>query len=271
MDSRLKLNLHTHTFRCNHAAVNEREYVESAIKAGVKILGFADHTPQPFKNGYVSGMRMTMSQIEDYARTVHDLKKEYEGQIKILLGFEVEYYPECFEGLCSALTDVDYDYFILAQHYTKNEYDGRYVGGKCTVETFGDYVDAICTGLDYDCFTYVAHPDLPRFKGDETVYNDYMRRICEKAKEKNVPLEINLLGLGERRFYPRMQFWKIAAEVGNVAICGVDAHTPLDFNCHETYREAVEIAERMGIEVVDDVILKSPKGEKRLPDISDIL
>lgn len=271
MDSNLNLNLHTHTVRCNHAVGSEREYVESAIKAGIKILGFADHTPQPFGNGHISGMRMAMSQIEDYAKTVHDLKKEYEGQIKILLGFEVEYYPKCFEGLCSALTNVDYDYFILAQHYTKNEYDGRYVGGKCTVEMLEDYVDAICTALDYDCFTYVAHPDLPKFKGDEAVYNEYMRRICNKAKEKNIPLEINLLGLGERRFYPNPAFWKIAAEVGNIAICGIDAHTPMDFNCRETYLEALKMAEKAGVKVVDNVILKSPKGEKRLPDISDII
>ena len=41
-------NYHTHTARCNHASGTEREYVEAAIKSGLKILGFADHTPYPF-------------------------------------------------------------------------------------------------------------------------------------------------------------------------------------------------------------------------------
>lgn len=272
-NSLLKVNLHTHTFRCNHAVGREREYVENAIKSGIKILGFADHTPQPFDNGHVSGMRMSMSQIEDYANTINDLKREYKDSIKILLGFEVEYYPRCFRGLCDALSDVEYDYFILAQHYTKNEYDGRYVGGRCSVETFGDYVDAVCEALDYDCFTYVAHPDLPRFTEDKDIYARYMRRICEKAKEKNVPLEINLLGLGERRFYPNAEFWKIAAEVGNDAVCGIDAHTPNDFNNHgKNYDEAVCMANNLGIKIInDEILLKSPKGSKGLPDISDIL
>lgn len=268
MNEILKLNLHTHTFRCNHADGKEREYVERAISAGVKILGFADHSPQPFPGGYVSGMRMRMSQIEDYVNTIHNLKREYAGQIEILLGFEVEYYPLCFENLCRSLVDVDYDYFILAQHYTKNEFDGKYVGVNCTLETFEDYVNAICTALDYDCFTYVAHPDLPKFKGDRDIYQAQMRRICEKAKEKNVPLEINLLGLGERRFYPRAEFWKIAAEVGNKAICGVDAHTPDNFDCNETYQLALKLAKEWGVEVLDDILLKSPKGEKKLPVIS---
>ena len=39
-------NYHTHTWRCRHADGTEREYVETAIEAGFKILGFSDHTPQ---------------------------------------------------------------------------------------------------------------------------------------------------------------------------------------------------------------------------------
>ena len=93
MDNRLKLNLHTHTARCNHAAGEEREYVENAIEAGIKILGVADHTPQPFPGGHISRMRMRMSEIEDYTKTVNSLKREYKGQIEILL---LRLYVLCF-------------------------------------------------------------------------------------------------------------------------------------------------------------------------------
>jgi len=41
-------NYHTHTPRCNHATGEERAYVEQAIKKGLKILGFSDHTPYIF-------------------------------------------------------------------------------------------------------------------------------------------------------------------------------------------------------------------------------
>jgi histidinol-phosphatase (PHP family) len=44
----MKINYHTHTTRCHHAAGTEREYVEAAIANGIKVLGFADHTPYPF-------------------------------------------------------------------------------------------------------------------------------------------------------------------------------------------------------------------------------
>ena len=38
-------NYHTHTYRCGHAEGSERDYAEKAAKAGLRILGIADHTP----------------------------------------------------------------------------------------------------------------------------------------------------------------------------------------------------------------------------------
>lgn len=68
-------NYHTHTWRCRHADGTEREYVERAIEGGLKILGFSDHSPYPFPDGYDSGMRMWLDQVEGYVDTVLALKK----------------------------------------------------------------------------------------------------------------------------------------------------------------------------------------------------
>lgn len=68
-------NYHTHTWRCRHADGTEREYVERAIEGGLKILGFSDHSPYPFPDGYDSGMRMRLDQVEGYVDTVLALKK----------------------------------------------------------------------------------------------------------------------------------------------------------------------------------------------------
>ena len=53
----LRANYHTHTYRCQHAYGSEREYIEAAIRMGITELGFSDHVPCPFKDGYVSGLR----------------------------------------------------------------------------------------------------------------------------------------------------------------------------------------------------------------------
>ena len=52
----IQTNLHNHTFRCHHATGTDREYIEAAIRNGVRVLGFSDHTPQIFGTDYVSGM-----------------------------------------------------------------------------------------------------------------------------------------------------------------------------------------------------------------------
>lgn len=72
----------------------------------------------------------------------------------------------------------------------------------------------------------MAHPDVIRFTGDDVVYEREMRRLCLAAKEKHIPLEINLLGIRDGRYYPRELFWKIAGEVGCEVILGCDAHEP---------------------------------------------
>ena len=51
-DFTMKTNFHTHTARCCHASGRDEEYVQSAIRGGYQILGFADHSPWQFSSSY---------------------------------------------------------------------------------------------------------------------------------------------------------------------------------------------------------------------------
>lgn len=114
-------NYHTHTWRCRHADGTEREYVERTIEGGLKILGFSDHSPYPFPDGYDSGMRMRLDQVEGYVDTVLALKKEYDKDIEIHLGLETEYFPRFWDQLIDFLSDYPFEYFVLGQHSLGNE------------------------------------------------------------------------------------------------------------------------------------------------------
>ena len=74
-------------------------------------------------------------------------------------------------------------------------------------------------------FTYIAHPDLINFTGDDAVYVSEIRRICRASKEYDVPLEINFLGIREGRLYPRDLFWKTVGEEKAPVTFGFDAHS----------------------------------------------
>ena len=100
----MKVNLHTHTTRCRHASGTEREYIENAIAGGLGRLGFSDHAPYVFRDGYYSNFRMMQEQQEDYVTTLQALREEYKDKIDIRIGYEAEYYPEFFEDFLKLIT-----------------------------------------------------------------------------------------------------------------------------------------------------------------------
>lgn len=248
-------NLHTHTVRCNHAVGEDREYVEAAIRAGMTVLGFADHCPQFFPvKDYYSHFRMHPEQAAEYAESINALKKEYAADIRILLGFETEYYPETFGALMDFVRPLGLDYMIMGQHFVGNEYDeGSYyaasVGKK--EDYLARYVAQVKEGLLTGAFTYLAHPDLVWYGGDPDFYKQQMTDLCRFAKEHNIPLEFNLLGLVNGRSYPTPAFWDIVAETGAKAIIGWDAHSPEMLLDRGAYDSGVARLSSHGITPID--------------------
>lgn len=256
-------NLHTHTYRCNHATGSDRAYVEYAIKSGIKVLGFSDHCPQFFpKAGYYSHFRMEPTLTEDYVKSVRSLAKEYKDDITILLGFETEYHPATFQKLMDFLKDFNPDYLILGQHLIGNEFDEKdfYMGKRGGENFLTKYVDQVIEAFNTEKFTYLAHPDLVNYKGNASHYIKECTRLCQSAKEKNISLEYNMLGKFYRRNYPNPEFWKIAKEVGNSVVIGFDAHMPTFLLNKDLRNECIEDLTSLGITPVEfeDISIVKP-------------
>lgn len=220
-------NYHTHTVRCRHATGTEREYVEEAIKNGFKILGFSDHVPQPYPDGFTSGIRMTMDELPGYIDTLAELREEYKDRIEILIGFEVEFFPRYFDKLLKILRSYPVDYIIQGQHNIPDEVHGFYAGFETDDEDMlKEYADLTIEGMKTGLFTYLAHPDLINFKGSSRVYQKHMCRIIEASVDLKIPLEINMYGFIDRRNYPCDLFFGMASEMGASFVIGCDAHRP---------------------------------------------
>lgn len=244
-------NYHTHTTRCKHATGRDEEYVESAIAAGIKTLGFSDHAPYLFKNtDYYSNFRMRVDELHAYAESVRSLAQKYQRDIRILLGFELEYYPDLFQDEIAFLQGVNPDYLLLGQHFVGNEIGETYSAAANKGDEFlPQYVTQVLEGLKTGKFLYLAHPDLPSCAFSPDVVQAEYRRLCEGAKGFGIPLEINLLGLREGRVYPNEAFFKIAAEVGNEIVIGVDAHHPDTLLDKDTEGKALALCDRLGLNV----------------------
>ena len=232
--------------------------MERAIEGGFRIFGFSDHTPQPFPGQYVSSVRMSLSELEGYCDTVLDLKREYRGQIEILLGLEAEYYPDLFPELCDFLKDYPIEYLLLGQHWTAGEplgvISGRPTEEEAVIET---YVEECIAALSTGRFLYLAHPDLINYVGPEEVYDRYMLRLCEAAKSLSVPLEINLLGMEYGRHYPNSHFWSLVGKVGNQVIIGTDAHHVENvFRPDQVKRAYEELIRPCGLNIIPGNVLE---------------
>jgi histidinol-phosphatase (PHP family) len=244
----LPYNYHTHTARCNHADGTDREYVEAAIQAGIKTLGFSDHAPYLFPNtDYYSAFRMRTDQLFEYADSVLALQKEYEKDIRILLGFELEYYPAFYEAEKRFLSQVQPDYCIMGQHFAGNEIDSKYIDA----ETFSAYITQILEGLKTGDFLYLAHPEIAgAHYSPEAVEREYTR-LCKGAKRMGIPLEINFLGIRTNRCYPNDALLKIAAKVGNEMVFGLDSHESESVNDPATLQKAHELVDKFGLKLIE--------------------
>lgn len=263
MNRRPFVNYHSHTTRCMHAAGSEEEYVLQAIEAGMDVLGFADHSPWPYQSDFVADMRMRISELEGYISTVRGLQRKYADKIRIHCGLECEAFPEFYPWLREIRANGKVDYLLLGNHYDTSDerHNGPYFGRCATPERAFRYMETTIAGMESGLFLYLAHPDLflHRYPEFDAAAEQVCRELCEAARRLDMPVEFNLLGYKRnpdsraRGYvgYTSEEFWRIAAETGNRAVIGVDAHTPDALDCASLYAGVRAKLEGMGIEVID--------------------
>lgn len=252
-------NYHTHTYRCKHATQDVMSYCQSALDNGLQVLGISDHTALP--DNRWPHIRMDIEELPGYCAAVDEAQKSYPDLI-ILKGAECEYAPE-YDAFFrdTLLGELKFDYLIGAAHFfpMDGEWIGSYggVNSKRELQAYAKYfIESMETGL----FAFMAHPDLfgNSYHSWDNDAIDASRDIFTAAAELKIPLEINGYGLrkpkidtveGQRRMYPWIQFWELAAEYEIEFIVNSDAHSPEDIIGN--MEEAAAIGERLGLAAAD--------------------
>lgn len=254
-------NYHTHTYRCSHATGTEEEYIERAIANGIKYMGFSDHIPFASDDGFESTYRIPAAQVKDYHDTIAQLREKYKDKIEIKIGFEAEYYPNSFEKMLKNAIEYGGEYLILGQHFLGEEFlDGVYTAVEnYSVQHLQKYVGIVTEAIESGVFTYVAHPDIFDFRGNDETYRREMRKLCIAARENDVPLEINFLGIRDNRRYPNMKFWEIAGKEQPPVTFGFDAHDTEAAFDGESLEKAKRMVEKYSLNYI---------GKPKIIDIS---
>ncbi|MBO4631877.1 MAG: histidinol-phosphatase [Lentisphaeria bacterium] len=253
-----RVNLHTHTARCKHASGSVDDYCREAVKAGITILGFTEHTPFHDKEYY--GSRMDFSEMPDYIREIEEARVHY-PQLTILSGLELDYRPILGKQfyLDELIHKYSLDYVIAGVHFlpAANGRCAHYVtwSNPMPLDILKAFVHESVRVMELGIITYLAHPDLtarclPRWTPDvRAAYLD----IIDAAADLHIPLEINAYGLrkdwidtpeGKRAQYPWLPFWELVAQHGGIeVVTGSDAHRPEDVwgNLDDTFAIAAKV------------------------------
>lgn len=256
-------NYHSHTARCGHAWGTDDEFVQAAIDNGYSVLGFSEHSPWPFMDGYQeidTRQRIMMEDLDSYLTDMHMLQEKYKDQIEIKIGLECEYFPQYFAWLKTVKTKLDY--LLLGVHCSDHdEHLSHYYARSTKPEQVEEYLRCALEGMESGMFAYLAHPELcladyPEF---DDVCKEMVHSICRKAKELDMPLEYNLYGVDKQHRgrqkglgYPCNLFWEAAADHGCTAIIGVDAHRPVNFE-RQRFLDAQDYLNALNICLIDEI------------------
>ena len=263
----MKANYHTHTQRCGHAEGTDEQYVRAALEQKFDVLGFSDHVPWPYKTSFTNpGVRMLLSQIDEYLTAVRRLKEKYADQMEILAGFECEYFPQYMGWLADMAQEKQLDYLILGNHYDQTDETGMYFGLCTTAAQLRSYVNSTVKGIESGLFAYLAHPDqfLRRYQPFDDNCRAAARDLAQACAQYHLPMEYNvhdryLAPMTNRVSYPHPEFFEIAAQAGVQMIIGLDAHEPQELSDPTQWDLAQRELKKYGELFIDRIALRGGK------------
>ena len=259
MKNPIASNLHTHTYRCNHAEGDVDDYCREAVKAGLDTMGMSDHTALPDDRWL--GVRMPYVDLPAYMDSITRAQEKY-PKLRVLRAAECEFdecYVEYFRD--ELLGKYKCDYLIGAVHFFPHQ--GEWVSPFMDLKdskTMRDFTDYFIKSMASGLFAFMAHPD--NFGASMPIFDDEAkactRALCEAAVDLNVIWEVNGYGFrkapvetptGTRPPYPLEDFWNIVSDYPIRVVANSDAHRPVDVAAN--IDDALDLAQRYGLRVVD--------------------
>jgi len=240
------VDLHNHTSLCNHASGDISQYIEMAIKNGVKIFGFSDHAPMDYDQKY----RMNFNDMKNYELDIQRNKVKYKDKIEILLGYEVDYLKGHMD---ERVLHSNVDYLIGSVHFIDKwgfdnpEFIGEYKN-KNIDDIWQKYFDTIKEMADTKLFDIVGHLDLIKVfkfmpsKNISIIAKDALISI----KNANMTLELNVAGYRKpiNEAYPSKELLKQAFKLDIPITFGSDAHKPEQVGLYND--KIIELAKSVG-------------------------
>ncbi len=242
----MKIDLHNHTTRCNHATGTLDAYIERAIELGIDVYGFSEHAPMDFDETY----RVSFADRGAYEAEVRAARKHYRDRIDIRLGYEVDWLPGHMDD---RVLQADVDYLIGSVHFLEKwgfdnpEFIGEWEARDIDT-VWGDYFTAVEAMAESGWFDIVGHFDLIKlFKHlPATDIRTLARPALSAIARSGMVLEINTAGLRKlvAEIYPSRTLLEEAFSLNIPVTFGSDAHAITQVGAG--YDHAIALAQSVG-------------------------
>jgi histidinol-phosphatase (PHP family) len=105
-------NFHTHTHHCDGSG-EPREFVEAALRKGMRRLGFSGHNVLPFPTDWT----MPAGNLESYLSEVRQAKAGSGDRLEVYLGIEADYLPGITSPVHPSVQRLGLDFVIGSVHF----------------------------------------------------------------------------------------------------------------------------------------------------------
>lgn len=247
------IDLHTHHWRCGHAQGELEDYIQQAVKAGLKVIGLSDHSPLFAHDGDepAPGMHMPRSQYQYYLDEAHQLKTKYKDTIEVLVGLEADYIAGTKAAYAEALSHSELDYVLGSVHY----FDGYHVYDPRRWQTSPD-PDAVYTAyyktlqqlVQSGLYDIVAHLDAVKGLGYQSspAVAPIVDETVDMIAESGMAVEINTSGLRKcQETFPAPEIIRKLHAKGVPLTFGSDSHQP--FEVSYGWSEVVALLKEFGV------------------------
>lgn len=222
------VDMHNHTYLCNHADGTVDDYLNAAIKNKIDIYGFSDHAPMNFDEGF----RMKFSQMDFYENMILTAKEKFKDKIEVLLAYEVDFLDNYMD---ERIFSRKVDYLIGSVHFLNNwGFDNpEFIGlwhEKNIDDVYMDYFNQIVKLCKYGKFDILGHFDLIKVfkflpsKDIRILANDAIKAI----KQSDIVVEVNTSGFRKpiNEQYPSDILLEQLAQNNIPITLSSDAHSP---------------------------------------------
>lgn len=254
------LDSHIHTYLCGHAIGAMEEYVQAALRKGLKKIIFLEHMEEGISS--LQGKTwLSEDDFDDYFFEGQRLRTQYGNNIDIGLGVECGYNPDCGDLLKTRLGKRSWAQIGISCHFQKieglphhlnmfsskaeNILLAQEIGAdKILNRYFTDLTEAVC------CLpgTMLCHLDgalrnLPGIILTKTHYA-LIDTLLQAVKDNKLAIEINTSGFSIRREqFPNRRIIAMAHTYKIPFILGSDAHKPEDVGRYFDIIHATRLSE----------------------------